>query len=68
MIKYTVYKCIDSRNKYNTLYNVYQHEKLKDYYIASFRKKEHLKKFLSVLDCTEDEIYISNVLVKEEQV
>ena len=68
MIKYTVYKCIDNRNKYNVIYNVYQHEKIRDYYIASFRKKEHLKKFLSVLDCTEDEIFISNVLVKDEQV
>ena len=67
MIKYTVYKCVDTRNKYNVIYNVYKHEKLRDYYIASFRKKKHLKKFLSVLDCTEDEIYISNVLVKEEE-
>lgn len=66
MIKYTVYKCIDNRNKYNVMYNVYQHEELKDYYIASFRKKEHLKKFLSLLDCTEDEIFISNLLVKDE--
>lgn len=66
MIKYVVYKCIDNRNKYNVMYNVYQHEKLKDYYIASFRKREHLEKFLTVLDCDEDEIYISNVLKKEE--
>ena len=64
MIKYTVYKCIDTKNKYNVIYNVYQHEKIRDYYIASFRKKEHLKKFLSVLDCSEDEIYISNLLTK----
>ena len=65
MIKYTVYKCIDTRNKYNTIYNVYKHEKLRDYYIASFRKREHLEKFLSLLECEKDEIYISNLLVEE---
>lgn len=67
LIKYTVYRCIDKNNEYNIIYNVYKHEKLKDYYIASFRKKDHMKKFLSLLDCTEDEIYISNILKKENE-
>ena len=67
MLKYTVYRCVDRRNKYNLMFNLYKHDlKMGDFYVATFRRLTDLKKFLEVLDVDDGEVYFSNVLRKEE--
>ena len=68
MLKYTVYRCMDTNNKFNVMYNLYKHDLSGDFYLATFRKLEDLRLFLSVKDVDDTEVYFSNILRKEEMI
>lgn len=60
-IEYTVYKCMNENN--DEMYNLYKHDLGGDFYLATFRYLEDLKKYLTLLDIEDDgELYFSNVL------
>ena len=67
MLKYTVYLCKSQSDTMckNVLYNLYKHNLGGDFYLATFRYLDDLKKFLTLLDVSDGEVYFSNVLKKE---
>lgn len=66
-LEYTVYKCLNKNNDQNVMYNLYKHDLGGDFYIATFRYLDDLKKFVTTLDIQDDEIYYSNILKKTEE-